>query len=231
MPISQRPSASPVRTTLALLSALLMAGSLSATGFLPPSASGEAPRNGGDNLADDRGSGLASVAEDATTAKVMAPPPAPTKSTGTMPATPPDMENGYARLGFDRLAGYHFVAPEFDPKAKPDAATPVVMGQVPDVIKKFDGQKAIVTGFMLPVKMEAGLVTEFLLVSSPMMCCYGNVPNMNEWVVVRAAKGVKPLMDVPINCYGKLHVQAQYDNGYLTGLYLLDGERYTDSQG
>ena len=54
----------------------------------------------------------------------------------------------------------------------------------------------------------------------------GVVPNMNEWVVVKMVKGgVKPLMDVPISFYGELKVGAMFENGYMTGIYLLEGEK------
>jgi hypothetical protein len=144
-------------------------------------------------------------------------------------APAPAEENGYLRLGFDRLAGYRFVPPAFDPAA--DAKTPPPGGeeQIPATVKAWSGRKAIVTGFMLPVKMQDGLVTEFLLVKDPMMCCYGVVPNMNEWVVVKMAKGgVKPLMDVPISFFGVLKVGAMFENGYMTGVYLLEGEKMGD---
>ena len=79
---------------------------------------------------------------------------------------------------------------------------------------------------MLPVKTDKGLVTEFLLMKDPMMCCYGIMPKINEWVVVKmVGSGVAPLMDVPIGFEGKLQVGELYDNGYLTGLYLLEGEK------
>lgn len=139
----------------------------------------------------------------------------------------PEVEQGYLRLGFDRLAGYKFTAPAFDPSADPHAA-PKATGeeQIPAEVKAWSGRKAIVTGFMLPVKMNNGLVVEFLLVKDPMMCCYGVVPNMNEWVVVKMTNdGVKPLMDVPISFYGTLKVGAQFENGYMTGIYQLAGER------
>jgi hypothetical protein len=57
------------------------------------------------------------------------------------------------------------------------------------------------------------------------MCCYGTVPNMNEWIVVKMKNGVRPLMDVPVSFYGKLQVGAMFENGYPTGIYLLEGER------
>ncbi len=141
-------------------------------------------------------------------------------------APAPEMENGYLRLGFDRLASYKFAAPAYDPAADPKAPPATGEEQIPDRVKAWSGQKAIVTGFMLPVKMDGGLVTEFLLVKDPMMCCYGVIPNMNEWVVVHMTQGgVHPLMDVPISFYGRLKVGAMFENGYMTGIYLLEGER------
>ncbi|MBP9914548.1 MAG: hypothetical protein KBF26_14205 [Opitutaceae bacterium] len=142
----------------------------------------------------------------------------------------PAVEDGYLRLGFDRLAAYKFTAPPFDPAADGSKPQPTGEEQIPALVKSWNGRKAIVTGFMLPVKMTGGLVTEMLLVKDPMMCCYGVVPNMNEWVVVRMAKGVRPLMDVPISFYGELKVGAMFDNGYMTGIYLLDGEKMGDGQ-
>jgi len=138
---------------------------------------------------------------------------------------PVAVEDGYLRLGFDRLASFKFTPPPFDPAA--DASKPLPTGeeQIPAQVKSWSGKKAIVTGFMLPVKMDGGLVVEFLLVKDPMMCCYGVVPNMNEWVVVRLAKGVRPLMDVPISFYGELKVGAMFENGYMTGIYRLEGEK------
>lgn len=139
----------------------------------------------------------------------------------------PEVDEGYLRLGFDKLASYKFIPPAFDPVADPKAVPPSGNEQIPATVKSWSGKKAIVTGFMLPVKMDGGLVMEFLLVKDPMLCCYGVMPNMNEWVVVKMVKGagVKPMMDVPISFYGELKVGAMYENGYMTGVYLLEGEK------
>jgi hypothetical protein len=37
--------------------------------------------------------------------------------------------------------------------------------------------------------------------------------------------GVQATQDVPLNVYGKLHVKELYENGYLSGIYLLEGEK------
>jgi hypothetical protein len=146
-------------------------------------------------------------------------------------AASPEQVGAYLKLGFDRLGAYKFNPPAFDPVANPKAVPPTGEEQIPLEVKNWSGKKAIVTGFMLPVKMENGLVTEFLLVKDPMMCCYGVVPNMNEWVVVKMKQGVKPLMDLPISFYGELKVGAMFENGYMTGIYLLEGEKMGDVSG
>ena len=92
-------------------------------------------------------------------------------------------------------------------------------------MKGWSGKKAMITGFMLPTKIENGKTTEFLLMANQMACCFGTVPNMNEWVVVRMPQGVAVTQDVPISFYGTLKVGALYDNGYMTGIYVMDAER------
>lgn len=145
-------------------------------------------------------------------------------------AAEPAKTEAYEKVGFDRLASFTFTPPEADP-AKPSTPPPSGAAQIPEKIKALDQQKVAVTGFMLPVKMEGSLVKEFLLVKDPMMCCYGVMPKLNEWIVVKmTGGGVKPLMDIPITFEGKLHVGEMYENGYLTGLYLLDGDRQADTK-
>lgn len=132
--------------------------------------------------------------------------------------------DGYETVGFDRLASFNYTPPETE-NAKPT-------DQIPALIKALDQHKVAVTGYMLPTKMDKGLVTEFLLVKDPMMCCYGVMPKVNEWVVVKmAGTGVKPLMDLPITFEGKLKVGEMFENGYLTGVYLLEGDRMAASKG
>ena len=145
-------------------------------------------------------------------------------------ASPIAAGNGYEKVGFDRLAAFTFTPPEQE--AGPSAQTAQMPDQIPEKVKALNDQKVAVTGFMLPVKMDGGLVKEFLLVKDPMMCCYGVMPRINEWIVVRmTGAGVKPLMDVPITFEGKLKVGEMYENGYLTGIYLLEGEKMGDAKG
>jgi hypothetical protein len=77
---------------------------------------------------------------------------------------------------------------------------------------------------MLPTKLENGKATEFLIMANQMACCYGTVPNMNEWVVVRMPQGTPVTQDVPISFYGTLRVGAMFESGYMTGIYALDAD-------
>ena len=146
-------------------------------------------------------------------------------------AAEPELVDGYVKVGFDLLAGFKITPPPFDANAKPGSDGPSLGAQIPDAIRGFDGREAIVTGFMLPIKMEGGRVTELLLMRTQMMCCYGVVPQVNEWILVRMAKGVHQLMDVPVSFSGKLHVKELYENGFLTAIYTLDGEKILPTKG
>lgn len=149
---------------------------------------------------------------------------------GETPAAAAELDPGYLRVGFDQLASYQFTPPPYDPSLPADAKPPTGEEQIPAEIKSLNGKKAVVTGFMVPVKIDKGLVTEFLLMRNQMACCYGAVPNMNEWVIVRMQKGIQPLMDTPISFYGVLKVGAVFENGYMTGIYELDGEKMSQEQ-
>ncbi|MBL9202467.1 MAG: DUF3299 domain-containing protein [Opitutaceae bacterium] len=158
-------------------------------------------------------------------------PEKPAADKAAAPLAAPAIENGYLKLGFEQLASYPFTPPPFDPAADPKAKPPTGEEQIPAMVKSWNGKKAIITGYMVPVKMDKGLVTEFLLMRNTMACCFGTVPNMNEWVVVKMKKGVQPMMDVPVEFYGELKVGAMFENGYMTGLYELEGEKMGAVQG
>ena len=83
----------------------------------------------------------------------------------------PPVVEGYIQLGFDRLAGFPFKTYEHGPgwhhdnPRRPGSSA----GRIPDAIKKLDGQKVSITGYMLPAKMSIkGLVVEFLLTRTPL---------------------------------------------------------------
>lgn len=147
--------------------------------------------------------------------------PAPLKPLG-----PIQKIGDYSLLGFDRLASFVYEVPD-DPITEPKAKAILDKNVIPDSVRKFDKQKIALKGYMLPLKVEDGKITELLILRDQSMCCYGAVPKINEWVSVRMPKGrgVKPVMDVPVTIFGTLKVGEVLENGYLVGIYEMDGER------
>src|SRR4051794_23103187 len=79
--------------------------------------------------------------------------PKPAAATASSAATP-QVDNGYLKLGFEQLASYQFNPPAFDPAANPNAKPPTGEEQIPANVKTWNGKKAVITGYMVPVKME-----------------------------------------------------------------------------
>jgi len=147
----------------------------------------------------------------------------------TNPAPQADAD-GFVPLRFDVLSGYVINIPDEMLMSPLDTVTnqPSPTELIPPNVRKLDGQLVSLEGFMLPLKVEGGLVTELLLMKDQSQCCYGVIPKINEWVSVRLEeRGVKPLMDVPVTLHGKLHVGPMVENGYLVGIYSMDGQRMT----
>ena len=140
---------------------------------------------------------------------------------------PPVKTGDYLQVGFDKLAGFplrlHWVL--VDPVRIKGLQS--MMGDVPPDIKSLDQSKIAVRGFMLPLKLEDGKVTEFFLLRTQARCCYGLPIQMNELLTVHMAKpGVKSIMDQPVTIYGRLHISESHDDsGALTSIYTLDGEK------
>jgi hypothetical protein len=166
-------------------------------------------------------------------------PPAPINTTPTAAhsmapgisaanaSTLPVSKDGYLQVGFDTLAGFpiRVIWKLTDPVRIKGQQK--VMGDLPDDIKALDRKKVAVKGFMLPVKMNNGLVTEFFLLRTQARCCYGLPVQVNEQLVVHmAGSGVKSLMDQPITISGTLHVTENHDDtGALASIYSLDGDK------
>lgn len=151
-------------------------------------------------------------------------------STGAaLPGTGSSPASGRAApLTFEELAGYTFeVSDELLGPVTNDvaAATQKTNAQIPEKVKAYDQRKVALKGFMLPLKVEGGLVTEMLIMKDQSMCCYGTTPRINDWVSVKMKKkGVRPTMDLPVTLFGTMRIGEMRENGYLVGIYSMDGE-------
>lgn len=129
-------------------------------------------------------------------------------SNGTLAggAAPDAVLPGFLPVSFERLASFDYEMPEDLTAPVADEDGVVYKEQIPQGIKALNQKAISLKGFMLPLKVEQGLVTEMLIMRDQSMCCYGTVPKINEWVSVRMEKeGVKPVMDEPVT----IHVRSR----------------------
>lgn len=143
------------------------------------------------------------------------------------PELPPTvLDSGFETVGFDVLAGFEYqVTDEF--LLIEEGASVVVAGpEIPGRVRQLDGRSVAVTGYMLPLKVVGkDAVEEFLLLRSQALCCYGAVPEVNEWISVRMpSEPAKSLMDRPVTVKGTLQVGEMREEGYLVGIYDMVGE-------
>lgn len=132
-------------------------------------------------------------------------------------------KKGLIEVGFDKLAGFNYVVPEYTGTTPPPAPD---TNQIPASIRGYDGKKVAVKGFMLPLKVKEGKVTELLLMRDQSMCCFGAVPKINEFLTVKmVGDGTKAVMDQAVTLVGTLKVGEFSENGYLLGIYQLDADR------
>jgi hypothetical protein len=145
------------------------------------------------------------------------------------PIAPAAQDDGYMPIGFDKLAGYQIEVSDELLVPQTNNVTKSADTQIPKAVKELSDKKISLRGFMLPLKVEGGLVTELLIMKDQSMCCYGTTPKINEWVSVKMKNGgVKPLMDEPVTLLGRLKVGETRENGYLVGIYSMDGDKMAE---
>jgi hypothetical protein len=219
-----QPIAAPVAKTSPALANLNSATAPPAQ----PASSGPAPEETTSSLSN-RAAFAASSATSAAPASASLSVSDPQTQTPGPSASVFSSGSGYPLVGFDKLSGYKIEIPDdlLGPITNdlPEAKTKTE-ALIPDTVKAYSKKSVSLRGFMLPLKVEGGLVTELLIMKDQSMCCFGTVPKIHEWVSVKMKdKGVKPVMDQPVSLQGTLHVGEMRENGYLTGIYSMDGER------
>jgi hypothetical protein len=97
---------------------------------------------------------------------------------------------------------------------------------IPPQVKAYNGRKVLVEGFIMPLRLKKGLVTEFLLFRDQASCCFGDKAKMNHYIRVKVTgKGFEPGSTLTHKVWGTLDVGEIYVQEYLTGIYQMDAER------
>jgi len=90
----------------------------------------------------------------------------------------------------------------------------------PENVKKLDGRKVRITGFMFPLQ-EGSNIQNFCLLRTTQTCCYGPRPQYNQYIFVEMAKPTPFRRLDPVTCVGKLKVEPTPEEGYI---YRMEGD-------
>ncbi|MEM4298293.1 MAG: DUF3299 domain-containing protein, partial [Nitrososphaerota archaeon] len=91
----------------------------------------------------------------------------------------------------------------------------------PETIKRLDGHKVRVIGFMYPLQ-EGASIQYFCLLRTTQTCCYGPRPQYNQYIFVEMAKPTTFYRLDPVSCVGKFKVDPNPEEGFI---YRMEGER------
>src|SRR6187549_1244581 len=103
-------------------------------------------------------------------------------------------------LGFDKLSSFSYTLMDAGTGATPEQiAEHVKQDPVPAWVRTYDNQRVVLTGYMMPLLIENGRSKKFVMMRDVTTCCYGAVPNMNDYLVV-TMKGasIEVVQDVPV---------------------------------
>lgn len=139
------------------------------------------------------------------------------------------MENGFIRLGYDKLSGFKYDVYEVYSETNSGRALLKSDDFIPPQVRAYDGRRVTITGFVLPLRTKRGLVTEFLLLRDQGACCFGPRTQINHFIRVKYAPGLKHGAAVPWEVSGTIRVGEVFVQGYLTGIYHMDAERVVEA--
>lgn len=130
-------------------------------------------------------------------------------------------------LGFSELSSFPFKIVDLATGASPNEIEAAKkQDQVPAQVRRYDKQRVVLTGFMLPLQMENGLAKKFFMMRDTTTCCYGKTPNMNDFVVVTMKeKGAEIVQDLTTRVVGIFRIQPKYEQNYMISLFEIEGER------
>ena len=128
-------------------------------------------------------------------------------------------------ISFDILADYDFGTLDWSGGSQSNQfITNQIEQIIPQSIKALDNQLVSVIGFVLPVETDGERIDSFLLLRDLQMCCYGTLPELNEWVYVEVPDYLEAknlISDTPIKVWGTLQVEPRFKDDFLLSIYSL----------
>lgn len=128
-------------------------------------------------------------------------------------------------ISFDILADYDFGTLDWSGGSQSNQFIANQIEQIiPESIKALDNQQISVTGFVLPIETDGERIDSFLLLRDLQMCCYGTLPELNEWIYVEVPNHLEAknlISDTPIKVKGTLQVEPRFKDDFLLSIYSL----------
>jgi hypothetical protein len=138
-------------------------------------------------------------------------------------------EDGFAVVGFDALSNFKYDTYEVYDEVSGGRPLTKSNDVIPAEVKARHGQRVVIKGFIMPLRLKKGLVTEFLLYRDQAACCFGKAAKMNHYIrVTMKEKGFPPGSTLTHKVYGTLAVGEIYVQGYLTGIYQMTAEKVVE---
>jgi hypothetical protein len=157
-------------------------------------------------------------------------PDAPSRTQASTATSAIPTEDGFLRIGFDILSDFKYDTYEVYDEATGGRPLTKSDDVIPSAIKAHDGKRVVVKGFIMPLRLKKGRVTEFLLYRDQAACCFGKAAKMNHYMrVTMKGEGFPPGSTVTHKVYGTLRVGEIFVQGYLTGIYQLEAEKVVES--
>jgi hypothetical protein len=102
-----------------------------------------------------------------------------------------------------------------------DPVPPDVVDQFPDWLRRLDGQRVRIRGFMFPSYEE--MLSAFVLTRDTGVCCFGPNPKVYYLIGVKLKEGTKVryVQNRPVDVVGTFHIQPVVSDGNWFQLYKI----------
>ena len=151
--------------------------------------------------------------------------PTPEPAEVPVPAEP-DPNEEVQILNFDDMADFDYTAPTLDEidngTKRPE--------QIPAELLAYDNTLVEIEGYMIPIEVEDGKVQSFILSRTLSGCCFGDMPNIQEWVDVKMQEGTSAdyIPYAPVLVIGRISIGETVDEYGITSLYRMTAESVED---
>lgn len=125
----------------------------------------------------------------------------------------PVLKDGYLSVSFKELSDFSYLTTE-DGSLLPDQV-------IPDKIQSLHQKQVAVSGFLVPIEYKDDKVSGLILVRNQLLCCFGEEPKLNEWILVSVNPPVEVAVEVPVTFFGKFEVAPDIEEGQVISLYRL----------